>query len=1303
MDYFGLDEDIASLESQIQDPQGRRDAGLLTRLAWYLRRRDSRRAMRLADDAQALLAAPDALGEAPVHAPRLALVRAECSWLFGNLSSAEVRLGHARQGFEKAGDFVGLGDCALTAASVCNEMGRTQQRSEALEAARAAFSACGDALRLQLTESRAANLDAYEDAQGARQRWASMLAEGTRHAHPGVRGAAYTAQGSLAFQSDAVAAVRNYQAAYECSLAAGDLHSACLQATNAGAALLNMHITDLALEWMERAHEIARPTGWLRMLAWCKVQMAVVLIELGRHEHARVLLQEGRSALATFPSRHHAHACWYLGQLYLDTGAHVEALDLLVETERLGHQLSQNDMVAHGLRGQALALSRAGRADEARATAERGLELARATRNAWHETLILEALGKICREHRLPAPPGTKAPSAPIHYLELALAAAERTGGYSVKPEMHADLSRDYEAVGDWPQALQSERRATQTREAAHAKRATDMAIAMQMRHERERARIEAAHRRAMALDGNSEPAARATAPAPLVDAPAPPAQDIDSLLARAHSALDAGQAALARALGQQALDAAETRGDRHAQARVLTFLAYHGRVVSRLRSAHETGRRAAQIFQLIGDIPGESSAMATVSLAASSLGRDEEAVEAGLLSVQLAESLPRGRHLVVAYNYLGAAYCWARYFDKAAQAYDKAAEVAELCTPPVNPAQPRLNRVLCEAIRVLVIRCRTGQAPPLDRLDAAVDACSPWFDQAEVAGIVPGFQVTARSAWHLARGLGECWNGRLAQAQADADAAHGWLERYGLTTWLDSMESWLRAEMALMRGEFPLAETHAARMVEVAVQMEHEQLAGLGRLLVSEVLERQGKHDGALRQLRELLDAEHKVRIEGLEGRGDVVRWQLDMRNHKALAELETRRAEALEAVNDTLRTLGTIGHEITATIDPSAVFTALHRRVGDLLDAPMFSVFVLEGDQLVLRFGIEDGHSLPPLSIALDDPRSQAVRCVRERRVLSLEWPRPPHPEPELIPGTRPMPSALFAPLMAGERVLGALSIQSDRENAYGERERQIFRMLTAYGAVALANALGAQDLATAQAELERQKMRSMLVHAGKLASVGRLASGIVHELSHPVGAISLSLDSLQTLLKTGQSHEAQALVPEIAHEVTRLRSLILRLRHMARSDPPRIARHALRSVIDDARQMFGPRIAKAGVIYEESVGSIAVSADAELLGLAIANLVANAVDALERSMLKRISLRAWTADPGWVYLAITDTGPGLSPQALQNLFQPFYTTKPEDQGLGLGLALCAEYLAAMGARIEGRNTPQGGAEFRLAIPSG
>jgi C4-dicarboxylate-specific signal transduction histidine kinase len=418
---------------------------------------------------------------------------------------------------------------------------------------------------------------------------------------------------------------------------------------------------------------------------------------------------------------------------------------------------------------------------------------------------------------------------------------------------------------------------------------------------------------------------------------------------------------------------------------------------------------------------------------------------------------------------------------------------------------------------------------------------------------------------------------------------------------------------------------------------------------------------------------------------------------HHKALAELESQRAQTLEASRDTLAHLATVGQEITTKLDAEAVFLALHRHAGTLLDAPSVSIFVLQDDRLELRFGIEDGRPMPALAVALTDPLSNAARCVRERQLLALQL-QPD--DPRLIPGTRPMPSALFAPLVVDDAVLGVLSIQSARENAYAERERQILRMLAAYGAVALANAAGAQQLAAARAELERQKMRNLLVHAGKLATVGRLASGLIHELSHPVGAIGLSLGSLQALLDLGDADKARELVPEVSHEVARLRTLIQRLRNMARSDPPRIGIHALGTVLRDARQMFGPRLVTEGVAYDEAIEPHEVKADAELLSLAIANVVANAADAMAEAPVKRIEVRT-VREGSWVHLAIADSGPGLSPQTEQNLFKPFYTTKPEDNGLGLGLALSAEYLAAMGARIQGGNSQRGGAEFRIALP--
>ncbi len=181
---------------------------------------------------------------------------------------------------------------------------------------------------------------------------------------------------------------------------------------------------------------------------------------------------------------------------------------------------------------------------------------------------------------------------------------------------------------------------------------------------------------------------------------------------------------------------------------------------------------------------------------------------------------------------------------------------------------------------------------------------------------------------------------------------------------------------------------------------------------------------------------------------------------HHRQLAAAEARRAEALQQISATLEHLSAIGQEITTHLDAAAVFRALDRHVHGLLDATHFSIFLIDADGATLRcaFGIEAGKALPPTRLAVTDPRANSARCVRERREILVGI----DPETDadicaanLIPGTLPTRSQLFAPLLVGERVLGAMTVQSLQAGAYGERERLIFRSLCAYGAIALDNA--------------------------------------------------------------------------------------------------------------------------------------------------------------------------------------------------------------------------------------------------------
>ena len=202
--------------------------------------------------------------------------------------------------------------------------------------------------------------------------------------------------------------------------------------------------------------------------------------------------------------------------------------------------------------------------------------------------------------------------------------------------------------------------------------------------------------------------------------------------------------------------------------------------------------------------------------------------------------------------------------------------------------------------------------------------------------------------------------------------------------------------------------------------------------------------------------------------------RAQTEGAHHRELAAAEARRAEALQQISATLEHLSAIGQEITTHLDADAVFRALDRHVHGLLDATHFAIFLIDADGTALRcaFGIESGQALPASRFPLSDPHAVSARCVRERREISIDMEDDEDGAagdmPALIPGTQPTRSVLFAPLQVGERVLGAMTVQSLRAHAYGERERLIFRTLCAYGAIALDNASAYRQVAATRAEL-------------------------------------------------------------------------------------------------------------------------------------------------------------------------------------------------------------------------------------------
>ena len=378
----------------------------------------------------------------------------------------------------------------------------------------------------------------------------------------------------------------------------------------------------------------------------------------------------------------------------------------------------------------------------------------------------------------------------------------------------------------------------------------------------------------------------------------------LENLLRQTHAALDRGDVQAGREISQKILKAAEGLRNTQYEAKALLCLAHCDRMLSHYRRAHRASQRAAHSFQMMGDTSGEVMALTTHAIVSVTLGRNEEALEAALLSVRLSQFLQNDEHSVLSYNALGVAYFWSHGFDKAEQALDTAVQIAEQALMPLSIFQPRVNQWWTELLRVFHERYFVGQFPALDGLSRRREAIIARIASGDAGHSSPGTHITTEAVLQFGLCLEQIWHGRIGQARLDVEVLAQWAGRYGTVTWLKALESWVRTEIAWALADWPMAMQQAARMIDIAVQVEHEQLACLGHLLSSQMYVAQGLNGEAVDELRRLRLREQLIRADGLETREKVIEWQVDLRlgqQQVQRLEITSRQLEKL-SLEDTL-----------------------------------------------------------------------------------------------------------------------------------------------------------------------------------------------------------------------------------------------------------------------------------------------------------------------------------------------------------------------------------------------------------------
>lgn len=262
------------------------------------------------------------------------------------------------------------------------------------------------------------------------------------------------------------------------------------------------------------------------------------------------------------------------------------------------------------------------------------------------------------------------------------------------------------------------------------------------------------------------------------------------------------------------------------------------------------------------------------------------------------------------------------------------------------------------------------------------------------------------------------------------------------------------------------------------------------------------------------------------------------------------------------------------------------------------------------------------------------------------------------------------------------------------------------TGWFAWAIVSALlvaGAAAWQRSRAEARRQQEQVRLAAMARLSTLGEMAAGIAHELNQPLTAILAHTRAAERLLDDEDERPAvrQALLTS-AEQAKRAADIINRMRALVQPSSP-ARREALDpdALVASLRFLREPELARLGIrlSWHNLSPGMRPLGDRVALEQILHNLVQNAADALATSDGPRHIRLEGRADGDAYLFTVSDTGPGIAPDALPKLFAPFYTTRP--QGMGLGLALCDTLAGAMDGRIAARNLSPTGASFTVSLP--
>ena len=268
-----------------------------------------------------------------------------------------------------------------------------------------------------------------------------------------------------------------------------------------------------------------------------------------------------------------------------------------------------------------------------------------------------------------------------------------------------------------------------------------------------------------------------------------------------------------------------------------------------------------------------------------------------------------------------------------------------------------------------------------------------------------------------------------------------------------------------------------------------------------------------------------------------------------------------------------------------------------------------------------------------------------------------------------------------LVGQGDLGVSVSFSKRNDEIGDLGRNFNRMV--------------EQLRESREEIERLH-RTQMSRAEHLATLGELATGLAHEIRNPLAGIAGVIEIIGRDLPP--TSPARGVVKDVRLEIAQINRIVTDLLETARPRPPQIRPSDLNTTVEHAVMLARQQILSKPITIDlkKAADLPEVEHDSDQIHQVLLNLLLNAVQAMEGAGTVRVEI---SSAQGCATVAVSDTGRGIPPEHLPNIFRPFYTTK--GNGTGLGLSLARRIVEEHHGRIEVSSVPGKGTKFLVFLP--